>query len=343
MRILGLHDGSGCGYYRLVLPLTELTKHGHEVTLVNYFEENITAALKTAGDYDLVVAERLHKYDGISSWRRARTRDNRLVFENDDNIFGITKENWAAYNLYKELDVREAITAYSEWADLVTVTTEPLAEVFRQYNPNTVVLPNCLPDVAYKIGEGCNETLDRRLRVGWVGGASHGRDVHACTPSVRKFLKRDAGWDLYLGGNDYRPTYKVPLDRAHYEPWHAVTDDTAKYYSSMDFDIGLCPVLETNFAKCKSNIKAVEYGARGIPVIASDVTCYRDYVKHGYNGFLAKTEHEWLNYLHELANDEELRRYMGENNFKAAGRYRMAANYARWETAYKSLYKEKVR
>src|SRR3984957_5683929 len=223
MKILGLHDGSGCGYYRLCLPLTELTKHGHEVTLVNYFEENITTALKTAGDYDLVVAERLHKYDGISSWRKARTRDNRLVFENDDNIFAITKENWVAFNLYEQPDVREAITAFSEWADMVTVTTEPLAEIFREYNQNTVVLPNCLPDVAYKNWADC-EPADRRLRVGWVGGASHGRDVHTCTPSVRKFIGREKNWDLYLGGNDYRPTFKVPLDRAHFEPWHPIAD-----------------------------------------------------------------------------------------------------------------------
>jgi glycosyltransferase involved in cell wall biosynthesis len=343
LRILGLHDGSGCGYYRLVLPLTELTKHGHEVTLANYFEEEIVTALRSASDYDLVVAERLHKYEGLSSWRRARTQNNRLVFENDDNIFAVAKENWAAYNLYEKLDVREAVVAYSEWADMVTVTTEPLAEIFRQFNDNTVVLPNCLPDVAYVPYDQNPDTSNRRLRVGWVGGASHGRDVHTCTPSVRKFIKRENDWDLYLGGNDYRPTFKVPLDRAHFEPWHAVTDDTEAYYASMDFDIGLCPVLETDFAKSKSAIKAIEYGARGIPVIASDVTCYRDYVQHGYNGFLAKTDHEWLKYLHLLANDEDLRRTMGRNNRAKAEDYHMSSKWGFWEAAYQSMYKEKVR
>ena len=126
------------------------------------------------------------------------------------------------------------------------------------------------------------------------------------------------------------------------KPWHPIADETEAYYASMDFDIGLCPVLETDFAKSKSNIKAVEYGARGIPVIASDVTCYRNYVTHGYNGFLARTEHEWLKYLHELANDEDLRRYMGENNFKASTSYRMSDRYRLWEVAYQSMYKERV-
>ena len=336
MKILGLQDGSGCGYYRLVLPLTELAKHGHQITLVNYFEEEITSSLRSAGDYDLVVAERLHKYEGISAWRRARGRDNRLVYENDDDIFNVTVENWAAYNLYKKPDVREAITAYSEWADLVTVTTETLAGVFRSHNQNTVVLPNCIPDVAFSRGE----TSDRRLRVGWVGGSSHGRDIHAATPSVRRFIKRHADWDLYIGGNDYRPTFKVPLERMHFEPWHPIGDDTDKYFSTLDFDIGICPVLETNFAKAKSALKAIEYGARGIPVIASDVTCYRDYIEHGYNGFLAKTDHDWLDYLQLLASDENLRFKMGQNNLAAAQDFRIIEQWTAWETAYESLWKK---
>lgn len=334
MKILGLHDGSGCGFYRLVSPLTELGKHGHEITLVNYFEEEIVSAIKSSGDYDLVVAERLHKYEGISAWRRARTTGNRLVYENDDDIFNVSIENWTAYHLYKKLDVREAITAYSEWADMVTVTTEPLARVFREHNPNTVILPNCVPDVAFEPGV----QFGRRLRVGWVGGASHGRDVHTATASVRRFIKREADWDLYLGGNDYRPTFKVPLDRAHFEPWHAIADDTEAYFTSMDFDIGICPVLETDFAQSKSAIKAIEYGARGIPVVASDVTCYRDYIIHGHNGFLAKTDHEWLEYMSLLANDPDLRRIMGQNNRATAQQYRISDRWKSWEQAYEGLW-----
>jgi glycosyltransferase involved in cell wall biosynthesis len=294
--------------------------------------------LKEAGDYDLVVAERLHKYEGIPAWRRARTKDNRLVFENDDDIFNVQIENWTAYNLYKQSDVREAVAAYSNWADMVTVTTEPLAEVFRDHNPNVVVLENCVPDVAF-IEPGQHEASNRRPRVGWVGGSSHGRDVHTCTPSVRRFIKKNSGWDLYLGGNDYRPTFKVPLSRSHYEKWHAITEDAAAYYNSFDFDIGLCPILETDFTRSKSAIKAVEYGARGIPVIASDVTCYRDYVKHGHNGFLAKTEADWIKYLGELAHDEDLRRKMGQNNWAAANQYRMSVRWKQWEDTYNSMYK----
>ena len=113
MRILGLHDGSGCGYYRVWLPLNELSKHGHEVTFVDQFKEPEIMAkeLKRSEEYDLIVGERLISYDHVSGWRRSRGSSNRLVYENDDDVFNISVENWIAYNLYKKADVREAVAA----------------------------------------------------------------------------------------------------------------------------------------------------------------------------------------------------------------------------------------
>lgn len=320
------------------LPLRELGKHGHEVEIVSQNDKSLVAKHMADPDqWDVIIGERLHTYDQIGNWRKARRGTNRLVFENDDNIFEVTQENWAAYNFYKPGDTREAITAYAEWADLVTVTTEPLAEVFREINPNVAVLPNCVPDLAF---EDYDVSARVQKRVGWVGGASHGRDIHMATPSVRRFINRMPDWDLFLGGNDYRPTFKVPVDRVHFEPWHQIQDDEELYFGSMDFDIGLAPVLETDFSRCKSAIKCIEYGARGIPVIASDATPYRNYIDHGVNGFLAKNDHEWLKYLSILASDDDLRLKMGQAARDKAGKFRISENWQQWETAYKSLWKE---
>jgi len=32
VKILAAHDGLGCGHVRMIQPLRELAKHGHEVT-----------------------------------------------------------------------------------------------------------------------------------------------------------------------------------------------------------------------------------------------------------------------------------------------------------------------
>lgn len=336
LRILGIHDGSGCGYYRVCLPLGELAKHGHEVTLAHKDKDPVRKYMREPEQWDVIVGERLIDYGLLGEWRGARTSSNRLVYENDDDVFNITMENWAAYNAFNKADVRNAVETYANFADLVTVTTEPLAEVFREFNPNVAILNNCVPALAF---DGSPST-ERRPRIGWVGGASHGRDVHLATEPVRRFIKRHPEWDFYLGATDYRPTFKVPLDRVIFEPWHHITDNDREFFESLDFDIGIAPLLDTKFAQSKSAVKAIEYGARGIPVVASDATAYRDYVVHGKNGFLAKNETEFLKYLELLASDDELRAEMSVNARDAAQGYSIENRWQQWEKAYEGMWRK---
>ncbi len=340
MRILGIEDGSGCGYWRMHVPLYELARHGHEVTMVNRKEGPVS--LREADQYDVIVGERLDDLDGVTTWRRSRKPRNRLVYENDDDVFSITQENWAAYNHFGKNDVQEAVRAYCEVSDMVTVTNETLARVFREFNPRVAVLPNFLPDIAFKAESSAPK--GRPLAVGWIGASSHGRDVHVATPSVRRFIKRFSDWDVYLGGTDYRASFKIRVDRITFGGWIEGRADEERYFSAPDnFDIGIAPLLDKTFARSKSPLKVMEFGARGIPTIASDVLPYRNYIEHGVDGFLAKNDHEWLEYLSLLAADHGLRARMGAAAMSKAKEHRIADHWKLWETAYSSLFGVKLR
>ena len=89
-----------------------------------------------------------------------------------------------------------------------------------------------------------------------------------------------------------------------------VNDDPRGYYETMNFDIGLAPLVDNAFNISKSFLKPLEMNALGIPVLASDVGPYRGYVKDGVNGFLIRQDHEWLKRLSELASDDGLREKM---------------------------------
>lgn len=347
MKILGIHEGgSGCALavYRMILPLEELARHGHDVTLrsqrldaTHYGKVYaLTERSIIEGEHDVIVGQRMSHYDGVAMWRKARTPFSRLVYENDDDVFSVTMENWAAYQHYARADVEEAIIASCEVADLVTVTVEALADVHRAYNPNVAVLPNCLPPQAYRDrqpGQG-------RKMVGWAGGASHARDIHVATAAVRRFLRRFPDWDLGLNGTDFRASFRVPDDRVTFTPWVNMADDLDAYYALLSpFDIGICPVLGTRFSLSKSAIKSEEYSAQGIPVVASDIRPYRDFIIHGETGFLARTEHEWLKYLSVLASDEGLRLAMGRAARERAREYAIEDRWTDWEAAYETLFK----
>jgi glycosyltransferase involved in cell wall biosynthesis len=322
----------------MIQPLRELAKHGHEVKFVVSQDSEAIKCLRAARNYDVIIGQRFAGYDGMSLWRRARYPSNRLVYETDDDLFTIDMANWAAYDMFSKLDVREAVTGYSLTADLVTVTTEYLAQVQRESVgvKNVAVLPNCVPEYVLDLPR---EKRDRP-RIGWVGGASHGVDIHEAVPGVRRFIAKNPNWDLYLGGTDYRPSFNVKnWDRMLHAEWKQINDDERDYYQLLDFEIGLAPVKDTTFARSKSALKALEYNARGIPVIASDVQPYRGYVVHGENGFLVKQPHEWLKYIKLLADNPDLRAEMGAHGKAAAARLTHEGNWKLWEQAYEGMFR----
>ena len=249
MRIFAGHDGSGCAWYRVILPLTELERHGHDVTLVSADQSKgpgVTAA--QVKGHDIVVAQRWDAHAGMGGWRRMAAH-SRLVYEVDDDVWAVEPVNWAAYTRYSRADVQDAVAHSAQVANLVTVTTGPLADVMREHNPNVAVLPNFIP------GWVCELPRQERPRprAGWIGGASHGRDIGVIANPVRRFLDRFPGWDFHLGGVDYRPTirYRNP-DRVTFSPWEHVVAGPEAYYQSVDLDIGLAPLVLTRFARSKS-------------------------------------------------------------------------------------------
>jgi glycosyltransferase involved in cell wall biosynthesis len=325
-------------YYRIKVPLDELARHGgYEVTFRSGGDEpgNKPITLAEMQDHDIVIGQRFNSYGGLGSWRRARGPLSRLVYEIDDDVFSVTPVNWQAYHVYTRPEIREAVTHMAGVADLVTVTTEHLAGVMREEtgNENVAVLPNCIPAWVLDLPRQPRD----RPAVGWQGGASHAMDVGLVVNPVKRFLRRFPGWDFRLGGTDFRETFAAG-DRAVFSPWIPVYEDAPGYYATIDFDIGLAPLLDSPFSRSKSNVKILEYGARGIPSIASDCEVYRSFITHGVNGFLVKRDHEWLHYLSELASDEGLRRKMGEAARETARNLTIEGNWRRWAGAYEGLF-----
>lgn len=345
MRILAGHDGgSGCGYYRVILPLGELGKHGHHAEAVSAQPwrahgdgEGVTRAPEFTRDrimagHDVIVGQRLDNFAGLPVWRRARQPGTRLVYEVDDDIWSIEQVNFGAWQHFGKPLNQEAVASYAQMADLVTVTTEPLAETMRKFNRNVAVINNHIPGWVL----GLPPPAGDRPAVGWHGGVSHGMDIQLVGRPLREFLNRHPDWDAVLIGADYRPTVKH--ERCGFIPWTHVTDDAEGFYRSLDFDIGLAPLRWSRFTAQKSHIKALEYAARGIPVIATDAEPYRDFVLHGVTGFLVKRDHEWLRYLEELAGDAELRASMGAKAKELARAWTIETGWRKWAAAYEGLF-----
>lgn len=342
MRIFAGHDGgSGCMYYRVELPMRQLERHGHEVTYMSAGDgpRTVPVTLEHMAGHDVIVGQRFNAFRGLGTWRRARTPGTRLVYEIDDDVFSVTPENWNAYHVFNRPDIQDAVMHMAGVSDLVTVTTPQLAKVMREQTgcEKTLVLPNCIPAWVLNMRTPSRD----RPAVGWQGGASHGVDVGLVAHPVRRFLKRFPQWDLQLAGTDFRPTFRAG-ERALYTKWTEVQKDPAGFYQSLDFDIGLAPLAPRAFNESKSDIKVVEYAARGIVPVATDCVVYRDFIRHGVNGFLVREEHEWLKYLSILARDPALLARMSAAAKHDAARRTIEEHWTDWERAYQDLFKPSV-
>jgi glycosyltransferase involved in cell wall biosynthesis len=85
-----------------------------------------------------------------------------------------------------------------------------------------------------------------------------------------------------------------------------------------DFDIMVAPLQKTWWYKGKSILRVGIGMALGIPVVASAVGEQKYVIKHGINGYLAKHEEDWYNYLKILIEDESLRESMGREGRRTA-------------------------
>ena len=88
------------------------------------------------------------------------------------------------------------------------------------------------------------------------------------------------------------------------------------YSKWVGFDLGavINPLNENDeFCHCKSELKYVESGAMGVPLVTSRVAPYTEFVIEGENGFFASKPKEYAEKLLLLMKDEALSRRVSEN------------------------------
>ncbi|HEX8108523.1 MAG TPA: glycosyltransferase [Kofleriaceae bacterium] len=327
------HLVDGCFRYRVEMPAAELARRGHEVAVNMAMPD---AIIDTA---DVVIGQRVHRSPPSVRWqlmakRRDRYGSPRLVYEIDDDLLSIDPRQNIFAGPFRDPVIRENIMDNMRCADMVTVTTEPLAEMARRYNANVAVIPNCFDESIFDLSlpayRGTRYVL---TTLGWQGSPTHFEDWKVIQPVVAELAQADPALRVRFLGSVHPAG--IPESQIDFLKW---TNDLTTHYKRVTrFDVGLSPLNGTIFNEAKSGLRYEEYSALGVPSVCSDVPAYRPWVVHGETGFLARTPAEWRRYLLDLINDPGLRLKIGDAARAAARAWTIQANGHRWEAAYRSL------
>ena len=285
-------DHGGCGFYRIILPYSNLK--GHEV--------RIRQGVITPDLYwcDVAVFQRVDNDDVIARMREAKNIGKKVILDCDDNLHNlpITNPCSAIFGEGKPATVR--FEKALQTADLVTVSTQGLADEYRRFNPNIKVCENFVSDKhVYLIApKEITGELKRppEVRIGYVGSPTHAGDVASISQPLVNIAKKYPNVKYVFFGQP--PQLPHTLDhRVEYHPAicalakESASDFMLRYYQAvvaLDLDIAIAPLKANAFNRCKSAVKMLELGMCGIPIVASRFGPYEDWplVERGWVGSL---------------------------------------------------------
>ena len=110
------------------------------------------------------------------------------------------------------------------------------------------------------------------------------------------------------------------------------------------WDIGIAPLADTPFNRCKSALKTLDYAAIGMPVLASDVDVYRGSLADGPGGWLVPNDTgAWFVALTTLVRNNALRRRLADGARAAVAGWTLDAQASERRAAWLSLVRDKRR
>lgn len=356
MKVYFLTGGyDGCYYVRCLQPLIYNGWWGAK-TSMRSAPESIQKQIMGASQADIVVFQRPMQKEMLEAAKILKLKGKKIVYDNDDTYrkdAGLPRQMKGMYEEQIDAKIEEIDGILKEFvsiADLVTTTTEFLADEYRPLNPNTIVLPNMVDPMDWRPpirNEG------EKVRIGLVGSVVNNQDYAPVIDLLKSLEHRD---DVTLVCFGLPPKHKSTemvqsFYQEEYKFWESLNIEWQPFVEQADYndtlnklalDIMLIPRADNYFNRCKSNVKFLEAAMCEIPVIAqgfpdgkSPYEVNPDDAKHM---IIIKNPEEWVEMTEALIKDKDLRRSIGkEAREYVIKNYNINETYVLWRDAFRKL------
>lgn len=344
----------GCYIVRCLHPLVANGWDGDQ-TSIHFGRNTPENKSQAAQNADIVVFHRAEDKKKLELMHILKKMGKKIVYDNDDtykDIGAVRANDYINEERLKKgfANLNNIADQFIIEADLVTTTTEFLADEYRKLNPNVVVLPNCIDPFFYD--EPLRNETDV-VRIGVTGSIGVSSDIEIVAPIIKHYEHDPRVKIVFFSlppnrkenpvvGEIYKEEYAF-LDSVDVE-WHA-TVNADEYYdklNSLKLDMMIIPRQDNYFNRCKSNLKFIEASMFEIPCIAQGFadgkSPYQVNPEDQKHLKLVMDNKDWIPEIEKMINDKEGRREMGRKAHEyVLQNYNIDDKAHLWEEAYDSI------
>jgi GT2 family glycosyltransferase/glycosyltransferase involved in cell wall biosynthesis len=293
---------NGQGVFRVTAPLRALRKASLASECIwnqdGPREPSNAELLRLAPD-SVIVQHYVHDrfLAALQSWNRLPNRPF-IVYAMDDLLTDMAESNPFRKNV--PANSRARLKYAFERCDRLVVSTEFLADAYRHMIADIVVVPNRLEqDIWLPLHNQLR--AGPRPRIGWAGGTTHHGDLVLLKEIIEQ-TRHEADWVFFgMCPDEIRPLI------AEFHPFAEFSEYPARL-AAMNLDIAVAPLAQIPFNQGKSNLRLLEYGVLGIPVVCTDIDPYRG----SPACCVANTASAWVQALRERIHDADARESEGD-------------------------------
>jgi len=246
---LTIQNADTCAFYRSSGILKDLRrKTNHKITLIQWDQAQMNWSL--INQFDLIMMQRPFSKESLNLSNYIKQCNIKLWIDYDDNLFAVNPEN-PTHALYSNPEIQKNIQGIIANADIVSVPTEYLRQVYVEFNKNIVVIPNALNDLLFQRPE----LKPRTNHCVWRGPEAHIFDLMNYSKEINQVTKDFPEWRFVFMG---------------FSPWFLADTANKINIPSMDIVIYMqtlfnispscfhVPLHDNAFNRAKSNIAYIE-------------------------------------------------------------------------------------
>ena len=219
-------------------------------------------------------------------------------------------DSWhPAVELRKQENTEQSIVRSIYSADWVTTTHKRLAKKITRLDKNkrVLILPNAIDSKEAQWSS--KKKKSDALRFGYVGAASHARDLE----ELGGYNFKAEGKKMYVANVMDFADILGATDKMK------VADVESYGFMYDNFDVAIAPLKATEFNKCKSDLKVLEAGFKKCAFIGANMHPYTFLIENGVNGILCSNAKEWREAIEGMTKEKAVE--MGQRLYETVQQF----------------------